>query len=231
VTAATQGTAGAVGGEEDDKLTTGLRFTDILFGFVLRELVVRMVDWRVQPSWVRGHLILTAMVVLGSYVGYRNSRKRADYRVRFVNLPLLRFVLDQAMVFAYFRLAIATQDLDLAKDRASSVAWTSAAHLARIETEVLAVIAGCYLAWDLLGHVMASRREAEGQRRYPEISGRWERTLMTLAFLAVALLGVAWSHLATLGPHQVLVLQGAGFVSVLLYRTAKDQRHCPAPQS
>jgi len=210
------------GAEDEDKLATGLRFTDVLFGFVLRELVIRLVDWRVQPVWVRGHLILTAVVVLGSYVGYRNSAKRADDRVRFFNLPLARFALDQMMVFAYFRMAIATQDLDLATNPAASAHWPSPASLARIETAMLGLIAGCYLLWDVLGHVMAWRTDGDGHRRYPTIAADWRRTMMTVGLLAVTVVGVVWSHLARLGSGQAVVLQAVAVAVVLAYRTAKD---------
>jgi len=216
------------GAADEDELATGLRFTDVLFGFVLRELVIRSVDWRVQPAWVRWHLILTAVVVLGSYVGYRNSAKRADDRVRFFNLPLVRFVLDQAMVFAYFRMAIATQDLDLATNPTASASWPSPSSLTRIDTAMLGLIAGCYLLWDVLGHVMAWRTDGDGHRRYPTIAADWRRTGMTAGLLALTVLGVGWSHLAGLGSGQAVVLQGVAIASVLAYRTAKDHVRLPA---
>lgn len=211
------------GSEDKDELATGLRFTDVLFGFVIRELVIRLVDWRVQPGWVRGHLMLTAVVVLGSYVGYRNSRKRADYQLRFANLPLLRFVLDQTMVFAYFRMAIATQDLDLAANPVPSTIWAAPASLARIDAAMLALIAACYLAWDALGHAMALRTDSQGLRRYPDIAVDRLRTMMTIVLASVAAAAVIWSHLGTLTARQVLALQGAAAVAVLAYRMAKDQ--------
>ncbi|MEJ7765399.1 MAG: hypothetical protein WKF86_07875 [Acidimicrobiales bacterium] len=219
----TLGTPRRTGAESTDDLATGLRFTDVLFGFVLRELVIRLVDWRVQPWWVRGRLILAAVVVLGSYVGYRNSRKRADYKVRFVNLPLLRFVLDQTMVFAYFRMAIATQDVDLATTPAAPTSWGTPETLARIDSAMVALIVCCYLAWDMLGHAMAQRTDAERRHRYPQITADWVRTAMTAGLLAAAAVALAWAHFTGLTSRQVLVLQGLAIVSVVAYRTAKDQ--------
>lgn len=209
------GTPRRSGAEGTDDLATGLRFTDVLFGFVLRELVIRLVDWRVQPWWVRGHLILTAVVVLGSYVGYRNSRKRADYKVRFVNLPLLRFVLDQTMVFAYFRMAITTQDVDLATNPALSARWARPETLARIDLAMLALITGCYLAWDLLGHAMARRTDEQGRHRYPQITADPVRTMMSAGLAAGVVIALAWVHLVAFTSGPLLVLQALAILSIV----------------
>src|SRR5688500_15778712 len=90
---------------EPTKRDTGLRFTDILFGFVIRELFIRLQDWGELAWFVRWQLIAATALVLGSWIGFRRSLNRSDYELKFFNLPLLRFVLDQLMVILYFRIA------------------------------------------------------------------------------------------------------------------------------
>jgi hypothetical protein len=55
----------------------GLKFTDILFGFVIREVFLRLANWKALEWYVRWQLILTSAVVLGSWIGFRRSRNRA----------------------------------------------------------------------------------------------------------------------------------------------------------
>src|SRR5438132_902411 len=91
---------------EVSKVDTGLRFTDILFGFVIRELFLRLQNWATLPWFVRWQLIAGTALVLGSWIGFRRSLNRSSYELKFFNLPLLRFVLDQLMVILYFRVAV-----------------------------------------------------------------------------------------------------------------------------
>jgi hypothetical protein len=91
-----------------EEFDTGLRYTDILFGFVLRELFIRLQHWT-QIEWdVRLHLIVGTILVLGSWIGYRNSVYRSSYQLKFFNIPLFRFIIDQIMLITYFRMASLT---------------------------------------------------------------------------------------------------------------------------
>ena len=77
------------------RIDTSLRYTDILFGFVIRELFLRLQNWPDLTAAVRWHLIVGTTLVLGSWIGYRRSLNRSSYEVKFFNLPLARFIVDQ----------------------------------------------------------------------------------------------------------------------------------------
>jgi hypothetical protein len=51
---------------EVSKRDTGLRFTDILFGFVISQLFVRLQNWGLLDWYVRLQLITGTALVLGS---------------------------------------------------------------------------------------------------------------------------------------------------------------------
>lgn len=69
------------------QLDTSLRFTDILFGFVIREIFLRLQYWENLPRHVLMHLGVCLALVLGSWIGYRRSLNRSSYEVKFFNLP------------------------------------------------------------------------------------------------------------------------------------------------
>jgi hypothetical protein len=129
---------------KEDKVTTGLTFTDVLFGFVIKELFTRLSDWRTLSSTTQAHLLTGTVLVLGSYIGFRKSVHRGNFQVYFVNLPLVRFIVDQAMVVLYFRFATATGS----KPLPDSV-------LLRVDLNLLTWIFVLYVAWDLISWWMA----------------------------------------------------------------------------
>src|SRR5947207_7928440 len=72
------------------RLDTSLRYTDILFGFVIREIFLRLQYWHNLnlDAWL--YLLVCLALVLGSWIGYRRSLNRSSYEVKFFNLPLFR---------------------------------------------------------------------------------------------------------------------------------------------
>ena len=60
---------------EVGRIDTSLRYTDILFGFVIRELFLRLQNWPNLTAAVQWHLIVGTTLVLGSWIGYRRSLK------------------------------------------------------------------------------------------------------------------------------------------------------------
>jgi len=133
----------------EDPNDTGLRFTDVLFGFALREVVLRLVRWVDLTNAARVHLVLATVVILGSYIGFRNSQKRGKFKLRFFNLAVLRFGLDQAMVFLYFLLA-----LSFPVD-STEANLPDANDLLRFDARVVLAIFALYFLWDLVSHGMA----------------------------------------------------------------------------
>ncbi len=86
---------------DDDQ--QALVFTDILFGFVIVELFTQFNSHPERPE-VWYHLSLATALVLGSWIGFRRSRNRQklSFQLKFFNLPLMRFLVDQVMIFFYF---------------------------------------------------------------------------------------------------------------------------------
>ncbi len=205
----------------EDKLGTGLRLTDVIFGFVFKEVFFRLADWNEIPNdiaWtVRIHLVLVAVLVLGSYIGYRNSLKRADYEIAFVNLPMVKFVLDQGMVVLYFVLATRTPD-DPA-DFAESPSTYGAAWMQDTITLVLAVTC-LYLVWDFVSFLMT-------KFNYGSVKFRWLGLFITLAStlaIFLTLLVFSWIDPGDSGARAFLIVVGA---VLILYRVAKDHRVKP----
>jgi hypothetical protein len=150
------------------KFDTGLRFTDILFGFVIRELFLRLQNWGELDPFVRFQLIAGTALVLGSWIGFRRSLNRSTWEVKFFNLPFARFVLDQLMVILYFRIAVLTPTDPAKPVVADSVVSDTA--------ETLFLIFALYALWDLLGIGMAVANERAwptdgqtGKWKYPKL--------------------------------------------------------------
>lgn len=138
---------------EKDTPDAGLRFTDILFGFVIRELFLRLQNWSTLPSFVRWQLVAATALVLGSWIGFRRSLKRTEYDIKFFNLPFTRFAIDQLMLILYFRVAVLTP-------------YPHAGHvdpdaLTGSTVKALTYVFALYLVWDLLGLWMACSHKYE----------------------------------------------------------------------
>ena len=148
---------------EVSKADNSLRFTDILFGFVIKEVFIRLANWPDLPMYVFLQLLTVSALVLGSWIGYRRSLNRSVYEVKFFNLPLIRFLVDQVMLILYFRLAVLTT-LDPQKPQLSESIVIYQTLLG------LLIVFGLYFAWDVLGLIMATVK-IKSKFRYPKIDG------------------------------------------------------------
>ncbi len=208
---------------EPGRVDTGLRFTDILFGFVIRELFLRLQNWSQLDGDVRWHLVIGATLVLGSWIGFRRSLNRTTYEVKFFNLPLFRFLMDQLMVILYFRIAVLTD--------AEGKSHPPSDELATTTIELLLSVFLLYVVWDLLGIWMAKAKapaKANGVKpRYPvvrdgEMTGEQQRAEyagLVISAVSLALLGIIRSFFAT--PNCQFV---AAVIILLAYRAAKEVR-------
>jgi len=210
---------------EIGKLDTSLRYTDILFGFVIKELFVRLQNWAEIGPAVRWQLSVATVLVLCSWIGFRRSTNRTVYEVKFFNLPLMKFVADQLMLILYFRIAVLT-------GTDGTTTFDSSA-LSRHTVWLLTVVFGLYVIWDAFGIWMCySRRRvgAENLPRYPAIDndsttnkpiltgrfqradwwGFWISVAGAVAFLLVAAFscGLTWRVQVMIA---VLVLVGYRF--------------------
>jgi hypothetical protein len=212
---------------EVEKANTGLRYTDILFGFVIRELFIRLQNWGGLTDAVRLHLIVGTILVLGSWIGFRRSLHRPSYQLKFFNLALFRFLTDQLMLILYFRVAVLTPAPD------SSGMPPAADALASSTIILIIFVFLLYLVWDILGIWMACAKTNGSDGNvgplYPVVennamTGRaqkpnWPGFFITLGFLMLLLCCLEVAR--CLGPNLVFVGTAA---ILLLYRWAKEVR-------
>lgn len=203
---------------ELDKADTSLRFTDVLFGFVIKELFTRLSDWRILSGATRAHLVAGGVLVLGSYIGFRNSLQRQNWKLMFFNLPLLRFILDQAMVALYFRLATLTPF------PAAAGAPLQDAELVRADLRLLMLIFALYVAWDVVSYWMYKTKYSRKDQRGSTIPYDEARLIISLAVLLIfAVMGLAGACHNLAESHPIgIEVAGVGFL--VAYRVLKDAR-------
>jgi hypothetical protein len=200
--------------------STALTFTDILFGFVIKELFLRLQYWGTESWVVRWQLVTGITLVLGSWIGYRRSLARAAYELKFFNLPLLRFGLDQAMLIMYFRIAILTPN----EARPEVVPVT----VTQTTIRVLLIIFGLYILWDVGGLLMTlgdkyKKIENNAKTNSP-FPGNLSGFVITLVFLVMfTVLYVAAEH-TTIHGQQADHLLLVATALLLAYRFAKEVR-------
>jgi hypothetical protein len=193
-----------------DEHDTGLRFTDILFGFVITQIFLRLQNWGDLPGYVRWQLVVSAALVLGSWIGFRGSLNRSSYKLKFFNLPLVRFIVDQLMIVLYFRIAVLTpNDANASFDPET---------LTNATLETLLFVFALYAVWDVIGLLMGL------SGRYAESKADWLGFVITLAFAALfgGLFHVA-CQTAVDDSTAVLLLAGATAL-LLAYRWVKEIR-------
>jgi hypothetical protein len=142
------------------KSDIGLTFTIILFGFVIRELFIRIQNWNSLQVPVRWQLVVGTALVLGSWIGFSQSDNRSRYKLKFFNLPTMRWVMDQSMVLLYFRLAVLTPTIPNPH--------TDVGGLVNDTLRTLVLIFVLYAFWDMFGIWMA-KADTDSKPKYPLI--------------------------------------------------------------
>jgi hypothetical protein len=200
---------------EDTKHDTGLRFTDILFGFVISQIFLRLQQWSSLSEFSRMQLVCSTALVLGSWIGFRRSLNRPDYELKFFNLPLLRFLLDQMMLILYFRVATLTP-----LDPDKSVDVTQVTH---DTLKALVFVFVLYFLWDLAGQAMAlPRNRYPTGKKYPKSKRDLTGLSITFAFLLATL---AFWHIAdSIENVNETALMIASTGVLVAYRWVKDIR-------
>lgn len=221
---------------EPSRFDTGLTFTDILFGLVIAEIFTRLQNWGELPWINRWQLITATTLVLGSWIGFRRSRNRTRYELKFFNLPLARFLLDQTMVLLYFRVATLTPS-----SRPFHVIPMKLVHKT---TLALLIIFGLYVLWDLGGLWMARSTVSSNPKkpRYPKIDedtnkkreGEWstiDRLGLPISLLATAAIGALFDigNDGAVNKQEAEVLLIAAIVVLVAYRYLKDVRNSYKP--
>lgn len=207
---------------EQTQHDTGLRFTDILFGFVISQIFLRLQHWGQLSSFSRWQLICSTVLVLGSWIGFRRSLNRSEYELKFFNLPLFRFMLDQAMLVLYFRVATLTP-LNPTKE-------VNASQVTHDTVQALVFIFVLYLAWDVLGQVMACLSKYTASKK----------NLVAPLITAFALGGCGYLlHVVSAGSFNTSTVLAVSTGILVAYRWLKEARsgwawkpreeprHCP----
>jgi hypothetical protein len=208
---------------ESDPHETGLTFTDILFGFVITQIFVRMQNWTDLSGYVRLQLLVSTALVLGSWIGFRQSLNRPAYKLRFFNLPLARFALDQLMILLYFRVAVLTPGSP--DTGAIPVEPLTPSELTTDTLKVLSIVFALYLLWDLGGIWMGCLKKYETSNRdlfAPAI---------TSVFLVAILIVFHVASETDVDASSASWLLGVATVLLVGYRVAKDIRSALKPKS
>lgn len=222
---------------------TGTLFVDILFALVVAEILTPLKT----PEYITGpggaHLVVAFTLTILSWVGYHNSKSRADARIRFPTSTKLdrlkrhphnnweyfafkQFVLDVLMVIVYWLAAI-TFESSAYSTRRSHWFWPTGASAV---PEALAVSASfvLYAVWDFIGRQEVRRRldravtedEATAALRRTQVRRerrRWPTLKCGASALALLLVAFVWSD--TPG---VYVVDGLLVVILVLYRYRKE---------
>ncbi len=210
-----------------DPATTGITFVDILFALAVGVALDPVAKWATHPKLnplPRGNAMnlgVAIVVILTSFIGYHNSVNRPRFKIRFVNIQLIKFLLDILMVAVYFAIAAFA-----AKKPA----------VARPETVLVAVTFLLYVLWDLTGWYEKGRSvykiawlAARKDQNRPDVQDPWYKTnywriLPTLSGLLLSSLLAAW----TWGLQRPITFKnlawcdGLLFAILLIYRVVKD---------
>lgn len=167
-------------------------------------------------------------MILGSYIGFRNSQKRGKFKLRFFNLAVLRFVLDQSMVFLYFWLGLY---ISLEQDSSGALEVPSATAFLRFDARVVLVVFLLYLSWDLVSQWMAHSGKYFVDKADPlstptrsdvRLEARTYRTLITLGATACATAILMISELAEPAGGAATAWIAALALLAVTYRVVKD---------
>jgi len=220
---------------EPEKFDTGLRYTDILFGFVIRELFLRLQNWAKLDHAVQLHLVVGFTLVLGSWIGFRRSLYRPLYQLKFFNLPLIRFLLDQLMLILYFRIAVLTPAPEVETVLISGP--QAASNLAQDTNRLVLYVFVLYALWDLFGIWMTRTMGDDGKPRYPEVDakeGKKTENQQAINWWGIGITGscllfsgVLWLFAGCLNPSQLFL---STIVLLLAYRWFKEIRTSCLPQ-
>jgi hypothetical protein len=212
------------------KAQTALTFTDVLFGFVIFELFTRIAYINTMEGYVQAQLVLAATLVVASWIGFRTSLNRPRWEIKFFNLPLARFVLDQAMVVLYFRAATLTP---LPQTAGSTVPLSGP--LVHDTLVALVIIFVLYALWDVGAMWMANAPLLlkNGEPKYPKVDANdnqttdkvrtdWPAFLITVGTLAILAITFWWFPGTNLDKGTAVNLFVGLTALLFLYRFAKQ---------
>jgi hypothetical protein len=224
-----------------DRSAIGVSFVDLLFALALAQIFVPIASWAANPkknplpltSWTS--LILVAFAItITSWIGYHASANRARFTVSFINVELVKLVLDVLMVAIYFVLASYGGRPRQPNDR---------------EASLVALTFVLYMLWDV-----ASWRQKHGEQN--KYKAEWEkvradrsraevaeddawkptdfgRMLATAIALIASLVtaGIVIFVVGPLGKWGTVILDVELFVIILGYRILKEALTTETPKA
>lgn len=180
-----------------------LTFVDLLFAVAVGKYLdviaakhLSAVDW--------SHLCVGAILTLGSWIGYHNSRFRSEEKIRFWNWPLALFAIDIALVVDYWLIPARF----IGNDPGRTIRVATAVPT----TTVVAVSFILYTLWDLIGTRLPRVGKSQPIRR-----------IVTYLFAFASI--VVWVSVIITQPKgncMVIAIDVLLIVMLFAYRTAKD---------
>jgi hypothetical protein len=183
------------------------------------EILTPLQRWWTIPATGWSHLVVAFVLTIGSWIGYHTSANRPRYSIKFVNLPFAQFVLDIAMVIAYW-LTAATAPLPEHSTLRDLPAPTASA----VPESVLVLAAFVlYVLWDRVSKIMQSKDYYINAQSKPWAPGRRKITVMCAlgACLIAAVAGYA-NHNWRGQRSWVIGLDVALILLLVGYRAAKE---------
>jgi hypothetical protein len=154
---------------EADQRGVGLVFVDVLFAAVATKILEQS-SHHGLPFEGKTQLALATVLTITAWIAYHNSTNRAAYKMEYVNLPLVQFLMDLLLVYLYWLVASSAEQDALTRPTVVPEALT------------LATVFLVFLGWDQVA--LAIRRSP----RYPTMTltdDRPRRRAVTLAFFVV----------------------------------------------
>ncbi|WP_199043385.1 hypothetical protein [Glycomyces salinus] len=182
-------------------------FVGVLFAAVItKTLDLSSADG--LPAAGAAHLILAAVLVITSWIGYHNSTGRSTYRIEFFNLPLAQFSIEMTHVYLFW--LVATTAETAASRRASAIP----------ETVLLVVVFALFMVWDQVA--LAMRRS----ERYTTSSMREDhperRRVTNLVFLFIFGLSVVVLIVDPRSPAAVIAIDAVLGLCLIAHRAVQN---------
>lgn len=232
----------AIKPEIDDTLKTGLGLIDLLFGLALGLAFAQTLNGYGKISaagW--GQLILAVVTIVLSWVGYHNSRQRGLWMLKFVNRPLVQYLVDFLIIAAYWALVVTAEGIPPVAGASTAAALNQPS--AAPESLLLLVIFVLYFVWDLLEIGINEndryRKTRDASLENDDLSanvrvhaGDRSRQRMTALFLAI--LGLVYAGVLGTDPTDsvtVAVIDVILGALLVVYRLAQTWAATPATQA
>jgi hypothetical protein len=168
---------------EADQRSVGLVFVDVLFAAVATKILEQSSHGGL-PFEGKTQLALAAVLTITAWIAYHNSTNRAGYKMEYVNLPLVQFLMDLLLVYLYWLVATSAEEDSRARPTVVP------------EALILATVFLVFLGWDQVA--LAMRRSP----RYPGVTladDRPRRRTVTLSFFGVFAVVAAYG--TVVDPH------------------------------